>query len=119
LPLRRFVQWRVPGDADHQRVVDRLRRQLRESRAGLALATYTEELELAALVLLVLAPQLLEAAPRAEVQPAALTALTALTALDQLEPELAAEIELLRQQLRSLRQAADVESSPGCEGAPR
>lgn len=93
--LRRFVEWRAPSDDAHRAEVERMRRQLRDSPAGRALARHTDDVELAALILLVLGPWL--PAP---------AAMAALVAPSSLEPPLAAEIELVRRQLESLRQVA-------------
>jgi glutathione gamma-glutamylcysteinyltransferase len=118
-----FVDWRAPSDVDHAAAVASMRRQLRESRAGLALAAHTDDVELGALLLLIAAPRWLGSLERqadAADEGAAAAAgrrawrheLADLADLDALPAELAAELELVRQQLSSLAGAACAEG--GC-----
>lgn len=63
--LAGHVVWREPTDVEHGERVARMRHALRKSRAARALAPHTHEVELGALVVLVLAPRLRELGPAA------------------------------------------------------
>jgi glutathione gamma-glutamylcysteinyltransferase len=114
--LHGFVQWRTPSEPGHARQVAAMRAELRHSRAGQALAReaglHDEPLELAALLLLVLAPRWageLAGAPLA-------ATLAELVDDDALGPALRAELELVRQQLAQLTR---VDLAASCRNPPR
>lgn len=104
--LAPYLTWRDPTDSEHRALVSAMRCELRASAAAGAVRAHTSEVELAALALLVAGPywQLLLPEPERE-------HLAALLELSAHPPALAAEVELLRQQLGALRQSVGAMSA--------